>query len=179
MLQRLAIHPDSQCDAVDRIVAEAARPRPGALLLRYEVAGRVGDLGLPDGKPGARADELWRHTCFEAFVRAGQGAEYVEFNFAPSGEWCAHAFAKYREGAPLADEALQPNIAVHSRAGRLELDASIRLDRLSAMHPHVNLALALSAVVEDEHGGFSWWALKHAPGKPDFHHPDSFVLELP
>jgi hypothetical protein len=47
------------------------------------------------------------------------------------------------------------------------------------MHPHASLALALSAVVEDEHGGLSYWALKHPPGKPDFHHPDLFVLHLP
>ena len=103
---------------------------------------------------------------------------YHEFNFAPSGEWCVHAFAKYREGGPLADEALTPRIAVRSRAECLELDASIPLDRLSAMHPHATLTLALSAVVEDEHGGLTYWALEHPPGKPDFHHPDAFALEL-
>ncbi len=40
------------------------------------------------------------------------------------------------------------------------------------------LKLALSAVVEDDSGTLSYWALKHAPGKPDFHHSDGFVLEL-
>jgi hypothetical protein len=33
-------------------------------------------------------------------------------------------------------------------------------------------------VVEDEHGALSYWALKHAPGKPDFHHPDSLALRV-
>ena len=103
---------------------------------------------------------------------------YHEFNFAPSGEWAAYAFAKYRDGTPLADEALQPDIAVRSHAGRFELDAAVALDRLSAVHPKAPLALALSAVVEDEHGGLSYWAIKHPPGKPDFHHPDAFALEL-
>ena len=104
---------------------------------------------------------------------------YHEFNLAPSGEWAAYAFAKYREGGLLADEALNPRIAVRSSAESLDLDASIPLERLSAMHPHACLALALSAVVEDKQGALSYWALKHPPGKPDFHHPDSFVLELP
>ena len=85
---------------------------------------------------------------------------------------------KYREGAPLAVEALNPRIAVRRRAGRLELRASISLDRLSAMHRRRRLVLALSAVIEDEEGSFSLWALRHPPGKPDFHHADGFILEL-
>ena len=39
--------------------------------------------------------------------------------------------------------------------------------------------LALTAVIEETGGAKSYWALKHAPGKPDFHHADGFVLELP
>ena len=39
--------------------------------------------------------------------------------------------------------------------------------------------LGLSAVLEDLNGEKTWWALAHAPDKPDFHHPDSFALELP
>ena len=52
------------------------------------------------------------------------------------------------------------------------------IDRLSGMHPRVALTLALSVVVEDEQGMLSYWALKHPAGKADFHHPDSFALEL-
>jgi len=40
------------------------------------------------------------------------------------------------------------------------------------------LRLALAAVVEDERGMLSYWALRHPAGKPDFHHPDAFALEL-
>ena len=42
----------------------------------------------------------------------------------------------------------------------------------------LDLKLALTAVVEDGSGRLSYWALRHAPGKPDFHHPDGFVLEF-
>lgn len=38
---------------------------------------------------------------------------------------------------------------------------------------------SLSAVIEEAHGAKSYWALAHGSDKPDFHHPDSFVLELP
>ena len=36
--------------------------------------------------------------------------------------------------------------------------------------------VGLSAVVESREGGLSWWALRHAPGRPDVHHPDAFAL---
>lgn len=38
---------------------------------------------------------------------------------------------------------------------------------------------AISAVIEEADGTKSYWALAHPPGKPDFHHPDGFVLALP
>jgi hypothetical protein len=40
------------------------------------------------------------------------------------------------------------------------------------------LRVALAAVIENDTGELSYWALQHAPGKPDFHHPDGFTLEL-
>jgi hypothetical protein len=40
------------------------------------------------------------------------------------------------------------------------------------------LRIALAAVIEDENGRLSYWGLRHPPGKPDFHHPDGFALEV-
>lgn len=37
---------------------------------------------------------------------------------------------------------------------------------------------AITAVIEEADGTKSYWALAHPAGKPDFHHPDGFVLEL-
>jgi hypothetical protein len=73
---------------------------------------------------------------------------------------------------------LDPEISVRRTPNRIELDAVIRLDCLPQMQPHAPLRLALSTVVEDEHGRLSYWALRHPPGKPDFHHPDAFALDL-
>ena len=39
-------------------------------------------------------------------------------------------------------------------------------------------AAALAAVIEDDSGNVSYWALKHAPTRPDFHHPAGFILEV-
>src|SRR5207248_2301688 len=101
-----------------------------------------------------------------------------EFNFSPSAEWAAYSFAKYRDGGPHIDDALNPQIAVRSDKKQLELSALVDLARISSTYPRAPLALALSAVIEEESGVLSYWALRHAPGKPDFHHADSFALEL-
>ncbi len=61
----------------------------------------------------------------------------------------------------------------------MELSAEIQLDRLPGLQLDVGLVVGLSAVIEDDAGRLSYWALKHPPGKPDFHHGDSFALEIP
>lgn len=177
-LVTLMRHPEIRSGAVRNVSAHVSREPRGTLAVTYSIDGDLARLRVPPPRPPRVAPGLWQHTCCECFIAVKGAPGYHEFNFAPSGEWCAYAFAKYREGGPLADEALQPNIAVRSATGGFQLDASIALDRLSAMHRRASLALALSAVVEDEHGGLSYWALKHAPGRPDFHHPDAFALEL-
>lgn len=171
-------HPDSHSGAVSNVGARVSRESRGTLAITYSIEGDCARLRVPPPRPPRIAQGLWQHTCCECFIAVKGEPGYHEFNFAPSGEWCAYAFAKYREGGPLSDGALNPQITVRSRADRIELDTAISLDRLSAMHSHASLALALSTVIEDEHGGLTYWALKHPPGRPDFHHPDAFALEL-
>jgi hypothetical protein len=37
--------------------------------------------------------------------------------------------------------------------------------------------LGLSAVIEENDGAVSYWALKHSLGPPDFHDASAFILE--
>ncbi len=174
----LTCHAATGSLAVRRIGVRVRRTPDGALAVRYALEGDLSRLRVPPPRPPRIADRLWEHTCCEIFVAREGSPAYHEFNLAPSGEWAAHAFARYRDGAPLADEALDPRVTVRSAAEKLQLDAVIRLDRLSPMHVGAPLALGLSVVVEDANGGLSYWALKHSPGKPDFHHPEAFALAL-
>jgi hypothetical protein len=174
----LVRHPESRSGAVRSIGARVCKEPGGTLAITYSIEGDLLRMRVPPSRAPRIAHGLWQHTCCECFVALKDQARYHEFNFAPSSEWAAYAFAKYRKGAPLADEALNPRITVRSDAQRLDLDVSISLDRLSSMHPRATLALALSAVIEEEDSVLSYWALKHPAGKPDFHHRDSFVLEL-
>jgi len=131
-------------------------------------------LPAPISDPG-RADELWRHTCFEVFVAGHQSTAYREFNFSPSGEWAAYAFTAYRVGiTPLALRNA-PLLQWQREAARLELIATLPAEALIA--DKEGMRIALSAVIEEQSGTITWWALKHPVGQPDFHHPESFVLE--
>lgn len=173
----LTCHPVTPCRWVRNVGVRVWRRNSEALALNFCLAGDLAHLRIPPLRPPRRADDLWRHTCFEAFVAPEGAPAYREFNFAPSSEWAAYAFRRYRDGEPLAQE-LDPEITVRSTADRLQLTAVIRLDCLPSVQPGTRMRLALSAVVEDDAGNLSCWALRHPPGRPDFHHPDAFALTL-
>ena len=68
-------------------------------------------LRIPPPRAAARRDELWKHTCFEAFVAENAGDGYRELNFAPSGEWAMYSFTGYRPGhEPRPKRAVTPEI---------------------------------------------------------------------
>jgi len=174
MRRALKLHPDSRCLAATRIEVEVARPSRGNLLLRYVVTGTIGDLSLPPPAAPARADDLWRRTCFEAFVRAPPGDAYYELNFAPSMQWAAYRFRAYRDGMSVARDVGAPRIDARASDDIYELDAALEL-------PDIGDAfwrLGLSAVIEETSGPVSYWALAHPPGKADFHHADGFACAL-
>ena len=154
-----------------RSVAARVHRTEEGIAVTYSLEGQLDRLRIPAPRPPRIAARLWLHTCCEIFIARKGLSGYHEYNLAPSGEWAAYAFASYRDGAPLVDEKLDPRITVRRSAEQLELDAFIRVGQGA-------LALALSAVVEDEDGALSYWALRHPPGKPDFHHPDAFAAEL-
>jgi hypothetical protein len=166
---QLVSHPRTAHAAIRGVTAELERDgtRFGC---RYSIAGAAKELIWEPGEP-SRADELWRHTCCELFVMA-EGGGYLEFNFAPSGQWAAYRFDGYRRG--IRDlEYVVPRLTVDQGNERLVLHAEVDLPAIAA------IAVGLSAVIETADGTKSYWALAHPPGKPDFHHPDCFALKLP
>lgn len=176
MRRALTPHPDSIGRAATGIEVDVVRTGPAGLTLTYVVSGRIADLNLPPAAPSARADELWRHTCFEAFVRPGADEAYCEFNFAPSTQWAAYRFERYRDGMSAPAEIAAPRIAVQADPDTLIVRAPLELHRLHLSGGPWRLGLA--AVIEETNGLVSYWALAHPPGKPDFHHSDCFALEL-
>jgi len=164
-------HPETPCSAVRAVAARVSRG-PRLLELRYVIEGEIARLRVPPSAAPRAAEGLWRHTCCELLVACEGRPGYREYNFSPSGEWAAYAFARYREAAPLLRQPQNPGIVVRRQPQRLELEARVSVEHAG------KLALAAAAVIEEQDGTLSYWALRHPAGKPDFHHPDAFALEL-
>ncbi len=178
MRQALRLHPASICSASIHVEVAVERPHPDRLALCYFVVGDISHLKIPPLAAAARADGLWRHTCFEAFVRAPPDIGYYEFNFAPSAQWAAYRFGGYRSEMRVAAEIGAPRFEVQSSPEQYTLRASLELPLLSTLPRGVGWRLGLSAVIEETNGNISYWALAHPPGKADFHHPDCFANEI-
>lgn len=167
MLER---HPAAACAALRGIEVSVVREAQ-KLHLVFKFEGEIDRVRIPAPRAPRVAERLWQHTCCEVFVARAGASAYREFNLSPSGEWAAYAFSRYREGA-LDPAALAPQIAVRRDSRELTLAAAV------AIPDREKLLVGLAAVVEELDGGLSYWALGHAPGKPDFHHPHAFALEL-
>ena len=174
----LVCHPNTPSRVAQAVTTQVARSAEGKLSVSYAIHGDIARLAIPAPGPARVGWKLWRHTCCELFVRQRGAAAYHEFNFSPSGEWASYAFTKYREGATLADEALNPQVAIDATGARLDLYALVDLAGLSPAYGRSPLSIGLAVIIEEESGGLSYWALRHAPGKPDFHHLQAFALEL-
>lgn len=174
----LTRHPQSVSRATREINARVQRIGEWSMAFTYVLNGDLDQLKIPSTGLSRWGDRLWEHTCFEAFVGMEANPAYYEFNFSPSGERAAYAFRSYRDGRALENAELTPEITVSCKADHLELNAVIDFSRLSGLQPKSRLRLGLSAVIEEQDGKLSFWALRHPEGNPDFHHPIAFALEL-
>ena len=176
----LVAHAPAPDQGVRGIVAQVRRAGAATLVLEFTLTGELERLALPGvlaQRRGARTDELWKHTCFEAFIAPAASAGYLELNFSPAGDWAAYRFSGYRAGQRPLELPEAPAIAVAHGAGRLELRARLGLD-MAAGARGSTWRLGIAAVIEDAGGNLSYWAIRHAPGRADFHHADGLALEL-
>ena len=128
---------------------------------------------IPEAGASERTDELWRTTCFEAFVRPLGQEAYAEWNFAPSGRWASYDFSAYRSGMAAAEVDNPPYIRLEDNLTWWTMGATITLSA------DINWQLGLSAVLEERDGTKSYWALAHSSAEPDFHNPGCFTARLP
>jgi len=171
-------HPGDRCPVIRRFAVEIdPGAMPSTLSIVYRIAGDIERLRLPPPGFARRADGLWQHSCFEAFLRAGPVASYYEFNFAPSGDWAAYRFGRPRSerGTP---EMPAPRMERRHYPGGYELGATIPMTALPELARAIEIEGAIAAVIEADDGTLSHWALAHAGAKPDFHDPSSFTLKV-
>ncbi len=139
----------------------------------FGVGAPLGRFAIPELAEPWRAEELWRTTCFEAFVQPAGRQSYREWNFAPTGNWAAYDFSAYRQGMERADVENGPYIRMEDNFTWWSVGATIATDAETELH------LGLAAVLEETNGTKSYWALSHCnPEKADFHLADCFAAKL-
>jgi hypothetical protein len=170
-------HSDSLTDSVGAIDVALDWSEAPVLRLRYSIIGDMSRLRISRPSDPGRQDELWKHTCFEAFVK-GPAEAYYEFNFSPSRQWAAYRFDAYRQAMAHLNLSSPPAVQVQTLPGSFTLEAVVDLKELDHADPGAQKRLGLAAVIEQRSGSLSYWALHHPPGKADFHHADGFVVAL-
>jgi hypothetical protein len=153
----------------------------GRIGVEYDLYGLLSHLVIPEqvsGVTGNRRDDLWRHTCFELFVKeAGEKKNaYLECNFAPSGAWNVYSFSSPRKGMVQADIATTPEITTTPTKKIYSLRAEVDLTGLLSESSTVEIGV--SCVVENRNGKQGYWALSHLGETLDFHDPRSFLIRL-
>lgn len=143
----------------------------GRLMLRYRVDGCEA-LVAPEFAGTGRGEDLWRTTCFELFLYDGAG-RYREYNFSPSQRWAAYAFEGYRSKQGDHEPLLSPD--VKCERGHTIFTLTAFIDEREVLGAE---RAAISAVIEEEGGRPSYWALSHGGPKPDFHDPACFRVPL-
>jgi len=168
-------HP-GQSIPLDLAVTASLQWRNGQLALSYRIVGPLATLRLPRPAAAAqRRDGLWQHTCCEIFIAAADTPAYFELNFSPGGDWAAYAFSSYRQPVQAVCLGAPPSIETQTEAAGFSLHATLDTSFLPLARVwHVGL----SCVIEDTDDQRSYWALKHAEERPDFHLRESFVLTL-
>jgi hypothetical protein len=175
----LTAHPSTPCAAIRAFEVDVQVRETDLLVLDYAVQGDLSRLRVPLKRTAQRVDELWKHTCCEAFVVTDDSPGYYELNFSPSGEWSAYRFSAYRTGMAPADGVGVPTTTVVIGQSALRLEAAIAMSAIREWKESGRrLRLALAAVVEEQDGRLSYWAQHHAGAQPDFHHPEAFVFEI-
>jgi hypothetical protein len=175
---RLVPHPQHPPAAIRDVQACLLGIDADRLRLRWRVEGAHAVV-LPPAAGTGRADGLWRTTCFEVFFMPDGAGAYVEWNLSPSGRWNAYDFAAYREGMMPRPRPRAPETSMRvdggDHDGALIFDAALPL----AGVPPLPCRLGISAVIEEQGGIKSYWALAHPPhGVPDFHDSACFTARL-
>ncbi len=142
--------------------------------LEFRLSGPLDELIIPPKAQAARfRDELWKHTCFEAFFLDANETSYWEFNFSPSRDWAIYRFSDYRQRIEV-ERLEEIDLVIQQERYPGELLLKVDLKPKERFQPR---KIGLTSVLEHSSGQISYWSLLHARAKPDFHAKEGFTLQ--
>ncbi|GAB7554042.1 hypothetical protein NRB_35530 [Novosphingobium sp. 11B] len=172
-MTELAFHPTHPPLAVRSVEARIIGHDAQWLRARWKIMGAA-KLVVPAFAGKGRADGLWQTTCFEMFIQQGDGPDYTEINLSPSERWNVYDFTARRKGMAERPMPREPECTIRQGTDMAIFDAAI---------PAAGLPLApwrcgFTAVIEEQGGHKSYWALAHCSDAPDFHDPACFTATI-
>jgi len=149
-----------------------------ALQVEFALTGDLNQIVIPfPSNSPVRIYDLWEHTCFEMFLKRKDVPSYIEFNFAPSGDWNCFYISSYRVNDGEYTPIKKQTIDVSLTEERLVLKSDVTLKLLPNFSlkdfESKKIEIGLSSVIEDKNNELNYYALIHKRTKPDFH--DGFI----
>lgn len=170
-MAQLKPHPTSRPMAISSVSGRCVFSAGKRIDLLFHIDGEISCLRTPPAARSVRGVDLWRTTCVEAFISPRRDDAYWEVNIAPSTEWAFYRFDSYRAGMRDEPDIEDVSVEITRPPNGLTIHAAFK----TAALPDAACDIGLSAVTEETNGALSYWALRHPPGKPDFHHPTCFA----
>lgn len=167
-------HPTTPATWIENVIVTCDYDADKIILI-YQIIGDITLLQLPplSNLPN-RADNLWQHTCFEAFIAEKNTTKYCEWNFSPSRQWQLYEFTNYRSSRTLPKMSV-PQIYTTVTAEQFTLTAHIP----NTCYPiNTKLRLGLAVILQDTTNKIYYWALKHPPDEPDFHCESGWIVDF-
>ncbi|MCC2680373.1 MAG: hypothetical protein K0R29_2949 [Pseudobdellovibrio sp.] len=124
-----------------------------------------------DEPSNSRQMGLWQQTCFEVFIQPSGAKKYFEINLTSKKAWNVFSFDDYRMPQPPRE--VQGAELVSFNMNGTEIRASFKLP--GADLKKINISFCSVVVLKD--AGVTYWSVKHADTKPNFHHFGSFITE--
>ncbi|MGB5632716.1 MAG: DOMON-like domain-containing protein [Waterburya sp.] len=147
------------------------------LKIEYKLTGNLSQIIIAEHADAqTRQYDLWEHTCFEFFLGIKDSTKYWEFNLSPAGHWNIFRFPDYRQdiSEEMAFDSLPFTVLQQNNSWQLNLEVDLE----QIIPAEQNLEVGITSVIEDQQNHLSYWALTHSEPAADFHHRDSFIVDL-
>jgi hypothetical protein len=147
------------------------------LSISYELAGDLSRILIPTITTiPSRRFELWEATCLEFFLAPVGEDYYWEFNLSPSGDWNVFRLDNYRQGLENEQAVVDLPLTIKQLPALLTLE--LQFDLRTIVPENQVLEMAITTVIQDQPGDYSYWSLQHTAAAADFHHRPDFVMKI-
>ncbi len=145
------------------------------LTLEFTVLGEIKNYIFNEPCIQARADELWKKTCFELFIAQNNNSSYYELNISPSSNWNFYSFLDYKTNMKEEKNVSKPFI--HSSKIRDKYRLSFEFDFYEEF-TEKELIFNLAVILLDTKGVRHFYSIHRREEKVDFHDREYWSLGM-